>query len=367
MNPRLRFHSRAAAPRCAVPGLLAFFGLGCVAGLAACVGGVADSELEQPLIALVYWSDEAARAQNEEEADAGYRRPQKRGVASGDDLGRFLGIGDDGDRGSWRVRFPGRIGLVDPATGTVQRLEVAPAGSVPLDWSADHHQLLYSAKAPTGYWHLYLYDVRTQEVAQLTHGSQHHARGALGPAGKLAFTQGRGGGKHALMVQGSRAEEPRLLFEGVYVERVSWSPGGDMLALAVEEPSLRKGGGPTRQMLVAISPDAPTQAWPPSEGTALRPLGRGSWPAYGTIGGWFVYTAQVGLTRRLRLMRPDTGARRGLGDSVRDEVEAALSPDGTLVAYIAVENRVRRLFVRRIDGTGERMIVTEGMAAHPVW
>jgi hypothetical protein len=366
VNPRLRFNFRAAARRRAALSLLACFGLGCVLGLASCAGGVGDAELEQPLIALIYWSDEAARAKIEE-ADARYRRPQKHGVAFGDDLGRLFGIGDAQEGGSWKARFPGHIGLADPATGTIRRLEVAPAGAVPLDWSADHNQLLYSAKASTGYWQLYIYDVRTQDVVQVTHGYQHHSRGALGPAGELAFTRAQKGLERALLVQDSRAEEPRLLFEGVYVERVSWSPGGDMLVAAVEEPSLKQGGGPARRTLFAISPDAPTQTWPPSEGTALRSLGRGMWPAYGTIDDWFVYTAQVGTAQRLRLMRPESGARRGLGDGVRDEVEAALSPDGTLVAYISAENRVRRLFVRRINGTGERMIVTEGMAAHPVW
>ena len=169
------------------------------------------------------------------------------------------------------------------------------------------------------------------------------------------------------MVQDSTARPARTLIEGVYIERVSWSPRGDMIVAAVEEPSRRRGSSKPVRTLVAISPDAPTQVWPPSQGMELKPLGRGLWPAYGTTGDWFVFSAVVGDRPRLRRMRADGGGRRDIGTGERGEFEAALSPDGNLVAYISAENNIRRLFVCRIDGSGERMVATEGLVGSPIW
>jgi len=335
--------------------------------LLACAGGVSDAELEQPPLAVIHWGTEAAQAHAEWMNDSS-RGPLRRGVARGEELGRLFGAPDDREANTWSQRYPGRLALLDPASGTVRRLQVAPPGAVPLDWSADHRRLLFAARVQRGYWQLHRYDLGTQEVTQLTHGRYHHARGAFGPNGRLVFTRNTSGGRErSLMVQDSAAGPARTLIEGVYVERVSWAPGGGMIVAAVEEPSRRRGRSVPVRTLFAVSPDAPTQVWPPSPGMELKPLGRGLWPAYGTTGDWFVFSAVVGDRPRLRRMRADGGGRRDIGTGERGEFEAALSPDGNLVAYIAAENNIRRLFVCRIDGSGERMVAVDGLVGSPIW
>ena len=140
-----------------------------------------------------------------------------------------------------------------------------------------------------------------------------------------------------------------------------------MLLLAVMDPARRSRTGSDVRLLFALSSDDPPQTWPPGEGSRLKPLGRGRDPVFSSDGSWIVYSARVGNGWRLRRMRAEGGARAAVGQLQRDEIQPAISPDGKLVAYVYEENRRRRLWVRRIDGSGDRLLLEDGMVERPVW
>ena len=76
------------------------------------------------------------------------------------------------------------------------------------------------------------------------------------------------------------------------------------------------------------------------------------------------------VKRELRLwrIRPDGSGRAPIGRGMRQEARPAISPDGRLVAYVASESRPRRhLYLRRLDGTGDRILFADGDGQYPVW
>ena len=348
----------------------------CVALLAGvlalgCAGGVGDEELRLPPIAILYWTHEDAR-QRLELARGEPSGPTRAGVARAGDIGRLFGLGDGADPGAANALYPGSLKLVDPGTGALQDVDAAPPGAVPMAWSPDRRRLMYVSNRGGAGWQLYAWDRETGDVRALTHGPAHHPRGDFGPDGRLVFTRYDEAGEHSVWVQ-EPGEAPRRLLTGAYAEMVRWQPGGDMLLLAVTEPTRRRRGGQPDRTLITVPFDAPEQSWPPEPGGggALRSLGRGRDPAFGPgssgPGAWIVYSAPIGDGWRLRRMRTEGGGRLAVGRGRRDELEPALSPDGALVAFVMEEAGYHRLFVRRVDGSGDRLLLTDGVAARPVW
>ena len=79
-------------------------------------------------------------------------------------------------------------------------------------------------------------------------------------------------------------------------------------------------------------------------------------------------TAPVGESWRLHRVRPDGSGRTSMGRGVVDELDPAVSPDGRFVAYVShADGEPDNLFVRRFDGTGDRVLLGSGAVAHPVW
>ena len=140
-----------------------------------------------------------------------------------------------------------------------------------------------------------------------------------------------------------------------------------MLLLAVIDLTRGDRDGRAARMLFGLEPDAPLQTWPPGPGSMLKSLGRGRDPVFGPDGDWVVYSARVGDGWRLRRMRSAGGGRLAVGRGALDEIEPAVSPDGSLVAYVAENDGHHRLFVRRLDGTGDRLLIPDGEVARPVW
>ena len=67
-------------------------------------------------------------------------------------------------------------------------------------------------------------------------------------------------------------------------------------------------------------------------------------------------------------MRPDGSGRTRVGAGTRDELQPAVSPGSSHVVYISRDQGdVQRLYVRRMDGSGDRMLIRSGGAASPVW
>ena len=68
-----------------------------------------------------------------------------------------------------------------------------------------------------------------------------------------------------------------------------------------------------------------------------------------------------------RIRRDGTGRTRIGRGSGAEEYGPAVSPDGSLVVYESVSGNRYRLFVRRFDGTGDRVLFSDGDGTYVVW
>jgi Tol biopolymer transport system component len=66
-------------------------------------------------------------------------------------------------------------------------------------------------------------------------------------------------------------------------------------------------------------------------------------------------------------MRPDGSARSPIAAGIRDEKMPSVSPDGRFIVYVGKSTGLERLFVRRMDGTGDRILLDVGAVFSPVW
>jgi Tol biopolymer transport system component len=82
---------------------------------------------------------------------------------------------------------------------------------------------------------------------------------------------------------------------------------------------------------------------------------------------WVVYNAASQRGTKIWRMRADGTGRSPVGSGVLDETAPTCSPDGRLVAYNVIEGRVEILYVKRFDGSGDRILYSDSSATHPVW
>ena len=348
------------APRTwAALGCSAWLGLAGVLGCA--TGGIPLGELPEQPIAVVYWEagDARRRAEILAEEKESKEGPRREGVAHLEHLGALVGI-EEGAGQKQLARFPGFLALVNPRTAQVERVRAAPPGSRPLAWSSDGRRLMFVSTHTADRAHLFEYDLHTQEVSRLTDGPEVHLAGDYGPDGRIVYfaVLRRGSGMrsrlYATAAGGRRGE---VIAEGLQTDALAWSRQGGPLVFVQYR---RVGSGrATKPILQArhIEPSAP-----------LRRLGPGRDPVMTRDGVWVVYSAPVGDSWRLRRMRLDGSGRTAIGQGVEAELDPAVSPDGRFVAYVSHrDGEPDNLFVRRFDGTGDRVLLGTGAVAAPVW
>jgi len=247
-----------------------------------------------------------------------------------------------------RVRF-----YVAPA-GRLERVEFAPRGARPLEWSPDHRRLLFSALSGDRL-QLFEWLAETGEVRQLTRGES-HPDGCYGPDGALAYAEsvrarnGRITSRIWIRLPGERA---RPVTEGPADLQPTWSPDGRRLVYAARDRS--RG-----EMLRWVDPAS-------GEGGVLT---RGRSPVFAPDGEWIVYSARTAAGWKLWRMRPDGSARRSFGASAFHENDPAVSPDGRFVVFAGTKQErsaTSRLFVRPLDGTADRQLELSGTGMLPVW
>ena len=334
----------------------------CALILAACFGcaGIAVEEMPPDPIAVLHWDREAFRKREELLKGRNPSSTYREGVASVDALKRWLTSLSGTEAARELARYPGHLKLLNPRTGELTRLKQAPPGARPLAWSADHTHLLYTSAVGAGSFQVYEVDVESGEVAAITFGKETHIAADYARDGRIVFggivldpkqPEGR-----IYTMEGSTAL-PKLVTRGALAETLRWSPSDDLLVYVIRQPA--RGEAEGRPVLVSQVLGV--------EGAVPRLLGAGRQPVFTPDGEWVIYSAPVRDTWKLRRMRPDASARRPLGSSVRDELSPAVSPGGDFVAYIGREGELDRIFVRRLDGTGERVVYADGAFAYPVW
>lgn len=317
--------------------------------------GLSLGELPLDPIAVTYWGGENARRRAEILDEQQKARSQTAGVAHVDALREFLGVDREPDQLS---RYPGRLCLVNPRTGEVTPIPQVPRGAVPLAWSDDHDRLLFLSGHRRGI-QVYEYSRSTQAVRTITSGARPHFFADYGPGEQLALLQMVLDGKEQLervFVTGSDGGRPQLLFESRNAQALRLSPDGKTLLYVRRSPV--KPGRPDRPSRL-VSVDLATGE--------EREMGQGREPSFSPIGDWIVYSAPSRDGWRLRRMRPDGSARSPIVGGIRDEKMPSVSPDGGFVVYVRRATGLERLFVRRMDGTGDRILLDAGAVFAPVW
>ncbi len=330
--------------------LLAF---GCAVG-----GGVDRSLLPESPVALLQRPE--ADALRRLEALAAIERAQtgetsaKEGVASIDRVRALFGATEDVDPRLLQSR--GHLVLLDPRSGKTERLAGAPPQARPAAWSPDRRRLLLS-----GNWRdrrqLFAWDRESRTMEIVTGGERHHVNGCIAADDRLVAVQ---------IASASLAQaESRLVASG--------AGGGALEPISESGFHFAMGCSPVRAQVAFVRVSA-DDGRPKLLVLDLAPLGEpheigiGAAPVFTPDGEWIVYVGVTAAGPRLFRIRPDGTGRTRLGAGVHDEGSPAVSPDGGYVAYVVTDrDRRERLWIRRIDGTGDRPLMTDGDGAVPVW
>lgn len=364
--PDMRAH-RSLLRLAARLGCLAAAAIALVAGFgcAGTMGGLALEEVSSEPIAFVYWEPEAARRREEimEAARSGNRSalPSKLGVATDEGIAALFGVDAAAEEGLHR--YPGHVVLLDPRTGELTPFPGTPANARPLAWSPDHRRLLFGSGHIGGIFQLYEFDLDARELHTLTRGPRMHLEGDYGVEDALVMNWiDRSGGRNAagLTLADRHGRPLRRLLDGLYPSGPRLSPVRKEVVYveAVNRPDRKSSTRDTSAIVVQSTAGGPEPV----------KLTRGREPAFTPDGNALVYTAQTSHGWRLHRIRIDGGGRALLGASIREERNPAVSPDGRHVVYVSPgDDGIERLYIRRIDGTGDRILLGEGAAAWPVW
>jgi len=329
-----------------------------VALLLACAGGggVDKSQLPDLPVALLQRSEEDSLRRLDALHDLDKRQgaDAKQGVVVLENLDAMYGGSPDLERRL--AGFQGHLVLLDPRTGETSRVEGAPPQARPAAWSPDRRRLLMS-----GSWRdrrqLFAWDRGSGHVEIATAGPAHHVNGCIGAGDRLVAVE---------VTRDSLTRAPSRLM-------ASAPGGGSLHALGDEAFHFAVACSPTRPLiaLVRVEPEDPRprlfvqEIDPPG---APREVAIGSSPVFTPDGEWIVYVGRTTKGQRLYRVRPDGSGRTPLGAGTSEEDHPAVSPDGRFVAYVVTgEDHRERVWVRRIDGTGDRPLLTSGDGSVPVW
>jgi hypothetical protein len=340
------------------------------AALALCCqsGRIAPDELPAEPIAFSYRTPEEARRRAEvwqDQLDDQIQQRRGRGgqeaQAEGGEIfaradqvrdffARVMGRGEDPDE-----TFPGRLALLDPRTREVTVVEAARRGSIPLEWSADRTRLLLAQPGDRDF-QLYEYERERRTVRPLTHGPVSYTQGCYAADGRLV-----------LAAVDTRSEPPRSRIE---VSRAGGrGPFTPLSEWGVEHsPACAPDGSAVVWVREVAGGRSELRIRSPIESGETHMLAPGRQPRYTPDGAWIVFSAPVQREWRVWRVRPDGTGRSPIGNGQRNEARPAVSPDGSYVTYVAAEQPPRRnLYLRRFDGSGDRILFADGDGEYPVW
>lgn len=334
-----------------------------LAGLVACAGApLGEGEIPAAPIAI-HWRDPVVARRHaellESQPDAPPRPRGRDGVAHVDEIAGYLKrIAGTGRELPSESDTAGRLVLLDPRTGALRPVEAALRDAIPVAWSEPGRRLVFS-QFDGEFRQLYELDLARDEVRRLTHGPNAHARGCLLPDGSLiassAGTEELVPGLAPRFVsrivrKRPGVAEPERLSEGPADHSPACAPDGHAVVWVARETGGRDG----------LVSRAPLEAPP-------RQLGPGREPAFSRDGQWVIYAAPVRRSWRILRVRPDGTGRAPVGETALEEHLPAFSPDGRLAVVVVHDDFARRLHVRRVDGSGDRILFDDGDAEFPVW
>lgn len=328
-------------------------------GLVACAGagGVQRSELPASPVALLQRSEEQALRRVDALRDLEKRQEAglREGIVLLENLDAMFGGSPEVERRLRQVQ--GHLALLDPRTGRAERIENAPPQARPVAWSPDRRRLLVA-----GTWRqqrqLFAWDRETRRIEIVTAGPAHHPSGCWTGDGRLVAVE---------VAREELANAPSRI--------VASPPGGGALSPvdATEAIHLGIACSPKAAEIVFVRLD-PEQGRPHLFVQSLEPPGEpravavGANPVFAPDGEWIVYVAPTTRGQRLFRVRRDGAGRTALGAGTSDENFPAVAPDGRYVAFVASdENQRERVWVRRMDGTGDRPLLSAGDGSVPVW
>jgi hypothetical protein len=340
--------------------LLAGLGLLCASACGA--GGVPDTELPERPIAVLYRTPEDSRRRAEAMAEAAGENAKQtptyslenEAIADSDAIRAYLKKALTGAVETPETkRFPGRLALLHPRTRQIEIVSAAWPGSMPHAWSPDRKRLLFS-QLVDDYAQLFELDFESGEVRPITHGPEVHPSGCYGPEGSYVLMTVRVADQDVhtqIELQRPGESSPQPLTSGPRDHAPACAADGSAAAF-VRSP------GRKEEWVMVVDLRSP-EAEP-------RRLGPGRDPRF-CGSEWIVYSAPIQRGRRLWRVRPDGSGRAPIGRGVLDEEFPSCSPDGKVVAYGVVEEHRDLLYVRRFDGSGDRILFADGDAAQPVW
>lgn len=339
-------------------------------GLSACIAGrLQITELPERPIAFVHWADKAGQKRGEIFAKAGEvpRQPpdkfdpermeelEIRAHLRGDELMALR---------AQLAKYPGRLMLVWPRTGELERVDAAPLDAIPQAWSPDGKRLLIASAHRGDKEQLYEYHLERKDLRPVTQGPLEHSRGDYDEKGRIFVQQierlnpiGPSANTVHQVISGSRVG--RVLADRVPPGSLRVLPEGDRIVYEQIRPRPRQGGPTVFESVIAIRSL--------SLGSEEQELIKGREPTLTPDGQWIVFASQSSAGYRLRRMRPDGTSRVPIGPGGTEERMPSVSPDGEFVAFVQFSNGRRRLTVRRYDGKDERVLVSSGWCEFPVW
>ncbi len=244
----------------------------------------------------------------------------------------------------------GRLALLDAQTRAIELPEFAKKGSRPLAWSPDRTRLLFT-NVRRGKPHVFEWHRDTGDVRPVTSRHADHLDACFGPDGSVAFSSVENN-RSRVFIWRPGGGPPQPVTPGPFDGQPTWSPTGEHL---VYRSMLDR----KREVLRVIDPRDPGEP---------RTLAPGRRPTFTPDGRWVVYSAKTRKGWKLYKIRPDGGGRRRFGESPRQEHQPTVSPDGRFVAYVEeTETRRQKIWIRAIDGTGDRPLVFDGDGFQPAW
>ncbi len=321
-----------------------------------CATGIPLEDLPGEPIAFIYRTTEEAKRRAEILEPAAKPTSRTSRIGSVLRMKTLLDYVSGTEETEQMIETLGRMAFLDPRTGEVTPASFGRQGSRPIEWSMDHGRLVYR-KLINRRPQVFEYDVEAEQSKRLTSGNWPHGFASVGPDGVVAFSRVTGSGRDAssrIWLLG-RDGKTRPVTSGPRDWRPVFSRDGDAILY---------------NTLMASGNDAIARV--ELDGKPGRIIARGSDPVFSPDGGTVVYSGLWQGAREIWRMNPDGTGKYVLGGRKSaverwDHITPAISPDGRFVAYIEEELGRERLRLRRIDGTGDRLLLEGGGAANPVW